>query len=376
VRRTLPLLAALLTLVFSGCGSGALQGLPACDEAGPRLTALPLAEEDYQVVRPLGSLGPTSHTLPTEHHYFYLTPSQDPETGRRAPARAMAAGWVVEVASLKHAVAGFTDYDLTLGLCRDFSISYGHLSELTDDLLAELAGSGDCETYTTDGETYTRCRYRLRHQVDAGELLGYAGGNPDQYALDIGAHDYRREQNVFVNQQRYRSDASYMIYAVSALDYLTPELQTLVDAKVGGWNGAVRTVPPVHGQISYDVPGTAMGNWFREGAPTHPEDPHLALVRDNVDPGVYAISAGTSLGGLAGYVVLFDPQAGGVVDRAFDEISDGRIYCYPSQRSGSGAPAGRVLLQLDGADRLQAEFQAGLACTGELAFSEPVSYVR
>lgn len=372
---TAALVAAFL-LFLAACGGRPLAGLPAC-EGEVVLGQLPLDASGFTVIVPLGNLGPTSHTLPTEHHYFVLEPDpDDPDRARRTPVYAMQQGWVVEVTSSEHVEQGFTDYDLTLGVCSDFSIGYGHLSALSSELKAALGTPARCDRYETDGTTYERCSYTARVPVSAGQRLGEAGGNPGQYALDIGAKDYRRQQNAYSNESRYREQASDLLYAVSPIGYLASQPRALADARMGGWDGTPRTLEPLYGRIAYDVAGTAMGNWFREGAPFYPEDPHLALVQDNVDPRRYAISAGTSLGGLAGYVVFFTPTHTGFIDRAFEEISGPDVYCYPSQRPGSGAPAGRVLIQLEDESTLLAEFQEGTGCEGPLAFLNPKRFIR
>ena len=369
----------LLLFALTSCGGDEhsnLFSLPACQRE-VRLTSLPLAVSDFTSVVPLGNLSPSDHTLPTEHHYFVLP--LDPantELTLQVPALAVARGTVVEVEDVEHVNRGFHDYDLTLGVCRDFSVHYGHLSQISAALQAELGNPTRCDSYTTGGNTYRRCQYRLHVEVAAGEEVGRAGGNPGQYALDLGAKDYRREQNAYANPSRYRSEAAFLLFAVSPLDYLTPALQDVVNPKMGDFQGNRRTQPPLHGQMAYDVAGTAMGNWFREGEPFFPEDPHLALVKDNVDPGLYAISAGTSLGALAGRVVRFSPEAGGSVNRPFEQVTPGATYCYPTAQPGTTTPEGRVLLRLQDSGRLQAEFQPGKDCSEALQFVSAAVFVR
>ncbi len=369
--------AVVAALLLTGCSHSNLTGLPACN-GEPELAALPLDESSFSAILPLGSLGPVSHTFPTEHHYLVLPPDpDDEEKALVVPVYAMQDGWIVEVDSVEHQPAGFTDYDVTLGVCSQFSVQYGHMSALSPELLEALGSPDRCESYVVDNQTYKRCKYRAKVPVSAGQLIGRAGGNPGQMALDLGAKDYRYEQNQFVNQGRYRADASYAIYAVSPFAYLPADLRAQVDPKMGWWDGVSRrTAPPIYGEIAYDVAGTAMGNWFREGKPFFPEEPHLALAKDNVDPSVYAISAGSSLGALAGYVVRFTPQHTGTVNRAFEEISDSAVYCYPTEQDGTSTPVGRVLLRLDDATTLEAEFQEGRSCDQAPAFAEPRTFKR
>ncbi len=357
-------------LALTGCGPrNPAQAYPPCPADGPELTALPVALSDVLYVTPLGNLNPPGHVFPTDHHYFYLRPSGTNKTVV-TPAYAMATGWIASIGVSEHLDEGFTDYTLTLTLCQGYTLLYGHISALSSTLSAALAGASPSATheYSTGGHAYRLSFYDLKLPVTSGEALGKAGGNPGQFALDIGAHDTRKEQNSFVNMDRYRHELSWFLYAVSPIDRLVPDLQAQVKAKLGGPQGT-RTAPPVAGTVSYDVAGTAMGNWFREGAPSSPEDPHLALVKDNVDPGKYTISTGTSLTGWTGQTATFVPQYTGYVNRAFEATSTGTTYCYP-------VASGRLLLRLVTAEKLQGEYQAGKSCGDPLSFENPVAFVR
>ncbi len=355
--------------LLSGSGGGTSALLPPCPASGPELTALPLQPGDYRYVVPLGNLNPTGHVFPSDHHYFYL-PLDGQGKAAVVPVFSMAKGWITRVSVSEHLDEGFIDYSLTVGVCRGFEFWYGHVSALSAFLRDAIAKAkpSRTETYTSGGHTFRVSDYPMFLAVAAGTPLGMAGGNPGQWALDVGASDRRGEQNRFANQDRYRNDLEWLIYAVSPLDFLRSDLKGLVDANVGGPDTR-RTAEPIHGQISYDAPGTAMGNWFLKGQPSLPEDHNLALVKDPIDPQKYAISVGTALSGLAGRVIVFTPAESGNVARAFDEVVPGSINCYPTG-------AGRLLLRLQNEETLLAEYQAGQGCQEPMALSHPVTFVR
>ncbi|MGK5086222.1 hypothetical protein WDW86_01585 [Bdellovibrionota bacterium FG-2] len=138
-----------------------------------------------------------------------------------------------------------------------------------------------------------------------------------------------------------------------------------------------RTSEPREGTISQDVAGTAQGIWLKEGVSTvYPEDPHLALVHDPVDPTIAVLSIGTSLEGGMGAWSIPSTTTLGTFNRDFATITPGSdTYCYDS--SGLG---GVVVLSLDSATSLKVEFKPGLSCMNsaqELALSpRAVRFVR
>ena len=148
------------------------------------------------------------------------------------------------------------------------------------------------------------------------------------------------------------------------------------EALLGINSGAVlipRTAPPVCGTIMQDIPGTAQGDWYKPGASDIPEDPHLALIHDNVSPSTAVFSVGTSGPGPTGAACIFPKSVadGTRINYDFNLVgADGQIYCYEGfywgARTMGPIPAltGRIfLLQLVDSANLRVEMQGAGAAT-------------
>ena len=134
------------------------------------------------------------------------------------------------------------------------------------------------------------------------------------------------EKNV-ANPERWST--SWYLHAVDPLSYyeLNPvfeQLLQLVNREI-----SEKEEPP-YGSVLQDIPGTAQGCWFLEGvSETYPEDPHLALVHDNINPGFAVLSNGNSIRNLQAKAYEFLPQLSGPLNRDFkDIIPDGNIYGF------------------------------------------------
>ena len=108
-----------------------------------------------------------------------------------------------------------------------------------------------------------------------------------------------------------------------------------------------------------------------------PWDHHLALVHDNADPSIAAISLGGVVSDAG--VWHFNPAFDGHINRDFPDVKTGAgIYCYEGLRSGRhDGPTldGRILIQLVDDTELLIEHQSG-TCRDSLVFTTPVGYQR
>jgi hypothetical protein len=165
-----------------------------------------------------------------------------------------------------------------------------------------------------------------------------------------------------VNPGAYGSAA----YARCLLDYATDELRAALAAHV------TRTAPPICGSQAQDVAGTAQGNWRRVGLTTYPEDPHLALVHDMLDPTRMAVSMGTSLPPATPHVSLPLRAFSGQANRDFSEVVPGAsAWCWDLD---GGV---RLIVNLPDAGTLRAQAQAGACGAGPWSFAgSPVEFVR
>lgn len=344
-------------LSASGCHSG--PSLPACPGGNEIFTVSPLDPADFTGLVPLGNLNPPGHTFPTDHLYFYVrrqTPGDWATPPAAVPVVSPGHLWITSVASSEHLSASppYTDYTIEAQPCADVGIQFGHVEALDAGLAARLGPiSGSCQQYSTGGQTYRNCRQAVNVEVAAGDAIGTAGGVVGQNALDVGGWDLRTAPMAYANPTRLDGQR---LHIVCPVDYFAQPVRDALRSRFGDYLGAVlRTAEPRCGEVMQDVPGTAQGKWYRAATPTSPEDPHLALVHDNVDPTRAAFSVGTSVPGLGPGVLAFFPTSAGQVGRDFRDVVPGSIYCWD-------LTGGRAILQLTSATALQLQFDAGASC--------------
>lgn len=331
--------------------NGDSSGLSSCGSNYSFFSTPPLNESDYTSITPLGNLNPSSHVFPTDHIYFYLT-NYLLHYNLYSPGNAT----VTQISASEHVTDGFTDYAFTFQPCNEFKAQFGHVSALSDKLNQALTAPYQWDsTYSTGGKTYRNYGKNVSLTISAGEQIGVVGGNTGQMALDMNTYDSRITLN-FANSSRW-SQRSDTIHTVCPINYYSGDLKNSLSSKLG--NGRTnRSIDPICGTIEQDVSGTAQGNWFVAGTTTFSsEDPHLALVHDNIDPTKPIFSVGTSMSssGLSSGTYEFTSQSSGLVNRDFNNItSDGNIYCYtPSYLSG------KLILQMTNSTTLKIERQDG-----------------
>ena len=122
-----------------------------------------------------------------------------------------------------------------------------------------------------------------------------------------------------------------------------------------------------------DLPGTAQGNWFGdETGGAIPERNRIALVHDNVDPGIPVFSISDEFPFWGAGAWRFTPAATGFVNRDFSAVMPGNVYCYEGMRVGE-TNSGTVLIEVFGtgaetANRLRIE-RPGVASCGSPPWS-------
>ena len=303
----------------------------------PVFTAAMVDPTAIDYIDPLGALGPPGHTFPTDHMYFYLQPGASEEvtieTGLFAPGDMQ----LVEARAYQHVNAGFTDFAITLQK-GDVFLELGHVTTLAENIFGrtdDFSGWTLQKEYTTGGETYRSYGKQFNLSVKAGDSLGTVGGNPGQYALDVGAYDIGKVNGTVANPDRWKN--SRYANAVCPLSFY--QQGALLDTLLGLLNRD-KDAQDEHpcGQVLQDVPGTAQGCWFLKGVTdTYPEDNHLALARDHRHPSRAAISAGAQIATLPAGLYEFTPQSSGLLNRAFDQISaDGKIYGFTPDELSQG----------------------------------------
>lgn len=347
----------------------------------------PIAVSDIVGVVPLGALNPPGHVFPTDHIYFYIRHSNPSDTtSDRAEVPLYAPGniRITNIRSSEHLSAGYADYKITFSPCKQFEAYFDHVTSISNSVTS-AAGSleDDCSTYTTGGETIRSCSKTVSIDLSAGDAVGIAGGS-HALALDLGAYDSRTTALAYANASRYTAmpDGFDDLHAVCPVDYFSSSAEGQMNALFGNYSGtARRTIEPVCGEIMQDVSGTAQGNWFSTSEPdVVTDDPHLALVHDNVDPSKGAFSIGTTVTSYYTSLNLFTPAQSGRVNLDFDLVAaDENIYCYDSLvDSGGNAISDTILLiQMTSETALRIERQFASGCgSGPWAFSSPSTFER
>lgn len=343
----------------------------------------PVALDDFMGLVPLGNLGPPGHTFPTDHIYFHIN-RLDPNNWYAgtvtAPVFTPGDVWVTEV-TFQEALSNdppLTDFTVFFSPCQEVQAFFIHLSGLSEQILAEVGTEFDqCDEYSTTGAgDFRNCTIRgLSIKVAAGEQFGTAGGNIYANALDLGVYDLRTPPLLYANPDRW-PDRS--LHIACPLNYFTPEVRDGLLARLGMHDAsAARTVEPICGEVERDEPGTAQGVWMTQGTVyTYPEDPHLALVRDNLLPewSVFSVGESTATSGLDWGIYFFMPVGSGLVNRAFADVVPGDVYCYEQLVLKFGEPAGLTLiLEMPTATTLRIEQIQGGCGGGPWQFSDLAS---
>ena len=372
-----------LTYEFTGTRlSSTTTLLPHCTASSALLSTSPVDLAQVTGVVPLGNLNPTGHTFPSPHLYFYLkrTNPSDPldftfpsvSTALYAPGNVR----IHEVSRSDYSTGPlpgdhWSDYSIKYAVCRELTGYFGHVTTLSPafETLIGPIGSTNCNTYSTGGITVTQCTNNVSVDVAAGFILGTAGGTLRANALDVGMRD-QRVTLPYISPAKYPSDR---LHTVCAADYMESAVKAAVEGKLGNFSGTIlRTAPPVCGGVMYDIAGTASGDWFAVGASTDHEDPHLALVPDNVTPNLLTFSVGTSVPSLppGTYSFLPSPPDSSFVNQPFSAIAPGAVYCYGPVSTG-GLPR-LIFLEMTDASHLRIASVAGpaVAC-GAAPFTIP-----
>ena len=263
-----------------------------CEGYGSRmLSYYPLNPDDINFIYPLGALT-RAHITPVSHNYIY--PKRDVVADVVAPVD----GFVVKMSnrdasevdadSIASSTAGLgTEIHYIIEVSCDFYIQLDHVLDPPEPFLSAV------------GDTFD---VRTRIPIQAGDLLGR---QRDGNKIDLSVVDLTQgETNAYVDNTSYYSGSygePYKLFEQDSLKYLTEPLLTEVAEK------SLRTQAPRGGTFAYDVNGTAMGNWFRDGTGGYAGNTdlsffnyfagHLALVPDALSPEELRVSIGDGFRG-------------------------------------------------------------------------------
>jgi hypothetical protein len=330
----------------------AAPSLPSCGGNLTLFTQAPVTDPTLASINPLGHLIPPGHTFPSDHLYFNFNPATSGSVNFYAPSD----GWVTQVTEAFTGSGPPTLFSLAFNPCAEVTLNFLGVNGVVSTFTNPPGPS--VTTCSSDGMNYPgatgSCVINMQVPVKAGQLLGTGPAS----TFDFGPlEDTRFSLTGFANPSRHDLNRGFC-----PLNYFTAGVQATYDALLGGNGNAsflARSTAPICGTIMQDVPGTAQGDWYFPGAPNMPDNPHLALVHDNISPSTATFSVGSSVPGFAGGYSIFPKSArdGTRIDYDFNLVNDTQIYCYDGFQnvfnSGLFSPntllAGRVaLIQLSG----------------------------
>jgi hypothetical protein len=175
---------------------------------------------------PLGKMGPSAHTLPTDHIYFYHHPSNSGFAP--VPVVAPASG-VVEFI-----FAGGGDVKIGIRVNGTFLYYFDHVT----------LGPG----IVTGAH------------IEAGSQIGTS----NSFVFDFNVTNSSHRLVGFVNPARY---GDYTLHTDAPLKYFEEPIRSMLYAKVQ------RVAADLDGRIDYDVAGTLSGTWFSEELPQYQPAP-------------------------------------------------------------------------------------------------------
>lgn len=336
---------------------------------GSIFTKIPLDPDKILSVTPLGNLNPPDHTTPTDHIYLVLKNNNEihPESATKvfSPSDIIISR-ITHTTTKKSGKEFSNDYSIDFSPCKDVQAKFGHVTKISDKLKNVLdKNQSNCQTkHPRPEDDYTYCQYDLNEKITVGEELGEAGGGTST-GLDFWAIDLRAPELEYANLKRY---SSYQLHTVCPVDLFEKSQKDILSSKFGRYEKK-RIVEPLCGEINQDVAGTAQGNWTTaDGMIDRPESwsKALALVHDNVDPGIGIVSIGGTIGNPT--KIQFSPTSSGTTNRDFNQVKDDQIYCY-------GGQSGRVLIQMIDSSKLKVEYQ-NEDCGKAVKFNASTTYQR
>ncbi len=355
--------------------------LPSCGGRFTLFNLFPVNDPSLVAITPLGHNFPPGHTFPADHMYFNFNESTSAQMGINLYAPSD--GWVVQTTRNEYNGGGplpgvDQDYFLAFSPCQEVKLNFLHVVSVAPEI-ANPAGptSSQCTPFSSGGENGSNCVTTMQVAVKQGQVLGTG------LISDFGPlEDTRVQLQGFVNPSRHDLNRGFC-----PVNYFVPSVQAAMNALLGVNNGASltpRVIAPTCGTIVQDVAGTVQGDWYFPGAPNMPEDPHMALIHDNVFASTAVFSLGSSFPNVPTNVYDVFPKTvadGTRIDYDFNLVADSQTYCYDNfvdlfegtgGHSADPTLAGHIaVLQMDASlQDLTIEFQnPGTGCAAAAPWS-------
>ncbi|MDD9897428.1 MAG: hypothetical protein OXU45_00360 [Candidatus Melainabacteria bacterium] len=303
----------------------------------------PLDMSDLRTIVPLGNFNPAGHSLPTKHFYMHLRREVEMDYSTDSALSPVYAPADMKIFKLNSSAMTSmnTIYSIFFSPCKEVTGYFLHVTQLGDTLLDALETEQQCETHEPGTEFERQvCFADVDLEVEAGQLLGYAGGDDENNELDWGLFDTRIKQHKVGSKKRWANVDHSQDHRVTAcaIDYFPDESKTELESYLGYFE-TKRRVEPLCGNFQHDIRGTASGMWFstKASAGPYPETEHMTLADDILRPELALFSIGQLDDELESGVYLFEPQSSGLINRDFADVKkDGKAYCYETHPGSLG----------------------------------------
>lgn len=264
--------------------------------------------------------------------------------------------------------------------CDSISFTYGRLDDLDE---AILKSAGGLRAFTElGGPDHLAAQTNIR--VQTGDLVGAADG------FDVALFDLSARPAQMEAPERYRANpfpraavlnaSPKLIDAITpptqnarcAIDYMRKDDQPIWAAKLGdAWGIRQARGEDACRTAIADTPGAARGVWFTDAAhnAAATKVSAVALSPDAVDPDRLIFALHGRLPSLSPALIALGPgmdtqrrkaakdflsfsRGEGRINTPFEDVRDGRVYCYERLRTNFVGPLinGVILLRRDSAD--------------------------
>lgn len=334
------------------------RAMVSCEGKQLSFTKSPLDEQGLKMINDIegqGLFAPPTHTYPVGHTYIALDLKEgDP----KIPVYAPADGYISNVGMGAGGNGGLNGA-VYVKICDGISYHFGHLNEISPDILAQTGCSADnCAWGAELSEKPLN--------VTAGMLLGYKGGeNIDIPVLDFGAIDANSEPVSWPGGEDVWKD---YVHAVCPYDYFADQATTKIfkDALK-----RVNTRGNLCGTLDIHVDGALQGFWFDPGTPidvpAEQEGNHLVIGPINPTPERDYLATGSFLP--HGASVEIGTSDDSRINTPVGEVhADGNKYCYAPLYSHpllEDTIPGFVMIEMASDTQLRVEYLSSGNCPAD-----------
>jgi len=337
------------------------EDMPFCGDEMMFFKTGPISMNDCSYITPLGEVNPPTKVFSSERLKYHIEREiNNSQFTRSVNIISPGHAWITKVAKITGPSG--TSYSINLKPCQDLTFILEKVLFLNEDIFGDSVNIGNCSKYVTGGYEYEVCEKEIFVEVGEGQVLGRIGGSTGDSFLGLTAYDKRIKEIDITNE--YRFNFNEFGAPTCPLYYFVFESRASMEKKLGEMNNGTfyrRVEFPFCGEIYQDLPTTLQGFWFLNGVKgSHPEDPHVALVHDNVNPGIGVFSIGSSFEKIEAGKYTFEPESKSGINPDFKITKQGVTYCY--QLADKKNRQFVILVQLVDDNNMRMEIQDSNVC--------------